>query len=174
MNVGKYLENVFKNIVTISWLFSKTAVIFGYDHSSDSSLESLKLFKRQNESDVFTVDILVNEKARHRHRTHNLEYIRNLMVSRICETYQMYDYFIMMDSDDVCATNIKTDVLHKHLTNNILWDSLSFNGRISVSQTEDSGSTPLNSSRHSLRVKTAAYEAVNLGSSPSDDFYIKN
>ena len=115
MNVGKYLENVFKNIVAISWLFSNTVVIFGYDHSSDSSLDSLKLFKQQNESDVFTVDILINEKKRHMYRTHNLEHIRNLMISRIYETYQLYDYFIMMDSDDVCSTLIKTDVLHRHI-----------------------------------------------------------
>jgi hypothetical protein len=127
MNVEKYLHNIFKNIIAISKLFDKIVVIFGYDNSSDSSLEHLLLFKQQKESEYFIVDILINKMIRHKHRTHNLEYIRNLMATHMYKIYPSYDYFIMMDSDDVCSTPINTDVLHKHLKNNISWDALSSN-----------------------------------------------
>lgn len=35
----KYLFNVLNNIKTISSLFMKTVVIFGYNHSKDTSLQ---------------------------------------------------------------------------------------------------------------------------------------
>lgn len=127
LNVQKYLLNIFENITIISELFEKTSVIFGYDISSDLSLEYLLPFKEKQQSNTFNVDVLINENPRHRYRTHNLEYIRNLMIEHMYKNYSNYDYFIMMDSDDVCSTRIKKEILYKHLLNNDKWDSLSFN-----------------------------------------------
>ena len=78
MNCGKYLLNVFDNLLNINKLFSKTSIIFGYDKSNDNSLELLQEFKNNNKN--IDIVILENIRKRYKYRTHNLEYIRNLML----------------------------------------------------------------------------------------------
>lgn len=124
-NCEKYLDNIFTNILKIRTLFNKFVVIFGYDHCKDNSLKMLRLFKKQNED--IDINIIINNNKRHKYRTHNLAIIRNLMIDFIFNNYHEYDFFIMMDSDDVCSSPINLDILKKHVQNNNLWDSVSFN-----------------------------------------------
>jgi len=127
LNVQKYLMSVLENVIIISKLFEKIIIIFGYDHSIDLSLEIIQNFKKTQESENFHIEILINNNPMEKYRTHNLENIRNIMISCIYDKYSDYDYFIMMDTDDVCSKKINIEILRKHLLNNDKWDSLSFN-----------------------------------------------
>lgn len=124
-NCDKYLNNIFINLLSIRTLFNNFAIVFGYDHCGDNSLKMLEEFKYKN-NDI-CINILINNNKRFRYRTHNLAFIRNLMVEYIYTNYPNYELFIMMDSDDVCSKPIDLNILEKHLNNNSKWDSLSFN-----------------------------------------------
>ncbi len=123
-NVENYLDKIFSNLLEINKLFIEFSIIFGYDHSKDKSLEKLEKFKLSNNN--LEIEILINNNKRFKYRTHNLAFIRNLMIKLVYEKYSNYDFFIMMDSDDVCSQPINYDILKKHLVNDT-WDSLSFN-----------------------------------------------
>lgn len=125
-NVEVYLQCIFLNLLRLKILFNKITIIFGYDHSGDKSLELLQKFKSENSNSNFNIEILINNNTRSKFRTYNLAYIRNLMINYVFENCSNYEYFIMMDSDDVCVNEIKIDILQKHLLNGG-WDSLSFN-----------------------------------------------
>lgn len=124
-NCDEYLNNIFVNLLSIRTLFNKFAIVFGYDHCKDNSLKMLEEFKLKNND--LSINILINNNKRFRYRTHNLALIRNLMIEYAYTNYSEYDFFIMMDSDDVCSKPINLNTLKKHLNNNINWDSLSFN-----------------------------------------------
>lgn len=124
-NCDKYLNNIFLNLLSIRTLFDKFVIIFGYDHCKDNSLKMLEEFKLKN--DDLSINILINNNKRFRYRTYNLAFIRNLMVEYVYTNYPEYDFFIMMDSDDVCSKPINLNILEKHLNSNSEWDSLSFN-----------------------------------------------
>ena len=60
-------------------------------------------------------------------RTENISNARNSIINFIkSQTSEYYDYFIMMDFDDVCSGNLDTNVLIKYINENN-WDCLSFN-----------------------------------------------
>jgi hypothetical protein len=124
-NCEKYLISIFDNILRIKTIFDNISVIFGYDHCKDNSLNLLQEFKKTNNN--LEIIILINDNPRFKYRTHNLAYIRNLMIDYMYANYYNYNFFIMMDSDDVCSKNINVDILQKHIECNNLWDSLSFN-----------------------------------------------
>lgn len=126
-NCGEYLANIFDNLLKIKTLFNNYTIIFGYDHCKDNSLNILKEFELKNNLINININIIINNNKRLKYRTHNLEIIRNLMIDYIYKNYSNYDYFIMMDSDDVCSKPINLNILKKHLYNSIFWDSLSFN-----------------------------------------------
>ena len=71
--------------------------------------------------------ILENTQKRYKYRTHNLEYIRNLMLELIRKKYSHYEYYITIDSDDVCSGPIDINILKKHINNDKKWDVLTFN-----------------------------------------------
>jgi hypothetical protein len=50
-----------------------------------------------------------NDNKRLKYRIHNLAHIGNLMIELVYKKYSNYDFFIMMDFDDVChqPTNLK-------------------------------------------------------------------
>mgnify|MGYP003998353843 CR=1 FL=1 len=124
-NCEKHLLNVFSNLLIINQLFIKTSIIFGYDNSKDNSLKLLHTFKNSNKH--IDIVILENTQKPHKYRTHNLEYIRNWMLEIVHERYSHYNYYITIDSDDVCATPIDINILKKHIDNETNWDVLSFN-----------------------------------------------
>jgi glycosyltransferase involved in cell wall biosynthesis len=117
-NCDKYIDKVYGNILKISKCFNKFKIIIAYDESTDNSLEKLKQFEN--------VTIIFNNNKSNV-RTENISNARNSIINFIkSDSSEYYDYFIMMDFDDVCAGELDISVLSKYLnTNN--WDSLSFN-----------------------------------------------
>ena len=119
---AKYLENVFINIKKIQGLFNKTKIIISYDVSKDNTLT--KLYNLQNN---FDIEILINKDPLSHIRTVNIEKARNKLIDKIYNKYSDYDYFIMMDMDDVCSKPINIEVLKEALDKNNVWDGLFFN-----------------------------------------------
>ena len=99
-NCDKYLDKIFENI---------------YLKLKEYQLKNLKL------------ELYVNKDKMFPYRTWNISKGRNYCINTIKNKYSDYDYFIVMDMDDVCARNVKIDVIEQYLNRNDEWDSLSFN-----------------------------------------------
>ena len=124
-NCEKYLDKVFNNIEQISSLFSDYIILIYYDNSDDNTLTVLKNYQNLNPKLIYYVNtdpIVFSWNT----RTFNIAKGRNWCIQTIKCFYSDWEFFIMMDFDDVCSDNIKLDVLSKNLIRND-WDSLSFN-----------------------------------------------
>jgi glycosyltransferase involved in cell wall biosynthesis len=122
-NCGPYLRSVFKNMEAIGSLFDKYVIILAYDHSNDGSLSIIKEYIKNNPGKVY---LYVNNNKLSIYRTHNIANARNKCMDLIKEKFADYEYFIMMDCDDVCSKAAKTDIVKSYLDRDD-WDSLSFN-----------------------------------------------
>ena len=120
-NCEKYLEKVFSNIEKIGTIFDEYVIIVYYDESNDNTLEFLKRYKEKNNKLIF----YVNRDPLSKYRTHRIAKGRNKCLNMIRSNYKDYDFFIMMDFDDVCAKELKLDVLKNKLLLTE-WDALSF------------------------------------------------
>jgi glycosyltransferase involved in cell wall biosynthesis len=123
-NCGPYLEKVFKNMEIIGKLFQEFKIIISYDQSSDNSLDILLKYQSKN-PDNFILHI--EKEPLLEYRTHNIARARNKCLDIIRSKFSNYDYFIMMDCDDVCSEPILLENLLYYLIVNTEWDSLSFN-----------------------------------------------
>lgn len=123
-NCEQYLENVFKNIKKIQECFEKTKIIISFDISIDSTLRKLCELKK-----TFDIDIIINKEPLTNSRTVNIERARNKILNKIYNEYNDYEYFIMIDLDDVSSKPINIDVLKEILHENKIniWDGLFFN-----------------------------------------------
>ena len=123
-NCGPFLERVFKNIETIAKQFSDYQIIMAYDDSSDNSLQLLQEFIQ-----VYTNKFIlhINIEPLSQYRVYNIAKARNKCLDIIRSQFPDYEYFIMIDCDDVCAAPIKIEYLLYYLTVNTDWDALSFN-----------------------------------------------
>jgi len=129
-NCNKYLENIFKNILKVRQIFNEIKVIVAYDNSYDNSLETLnQLNELYNKS--FSTEIIINTEKMSDYKTENITNARNSILNYIRNDNDSskYDYFIMMDFDDVCEKDLNTNILEKYLDKKYIneWDSLSFN-----------------------------------------------
>ena len=133
-NCGKYLEKVLKNMELIGALFSSYKIIISYDHSSDKSLEILQNYQELHSD---TMILHVNTEQIYEFRVYNIAKARNKCLDIIREKFSTYEYFIMMDCDDVCSDIRDLESLKYYIYNNELtnswdskatsWDSISFN-----------------------------------------------
>lgn len=121
-NCGKYLINVFENINKIIPLFNDYIIILYYDNSDDNTIEILNEYKKK-----YKIILYHNTKYFSKYRTHRLAYGRNVCLNIIQNQFNNFEYFIMMDFDDVCAEPIKINSLKNGLNNKDKWDALSFN-----------------------------------------------
>ena len=124
-NCEKYLDKIFLNMEKISSLFEEYAIILYYDKSNDNTLNKLIQYQLKNSHFKFYVNkdpTLPSKK----YRTHNIAKGRNYCIDYINKTHPDYEYFIMMDCDDVCENNVNLNVLQKNLLRDD-WDCLSFN-----------------------------------------------
>ena len=103
-------------------IFNETKIIVAYDKSTDNTLEILENLQKK-----FDLTILINKNPLSSVRTINIENARNSILNSIYEKYSNYDYFIMMDLDDVCSKEINLDVLKNGLNEKEEWDALFFN-----------------------------------------------
>ena len=124
-NVGKYLNNVFRNMEKIASLFDDYVIILYYDNSSDDTIEILKKYHNFNPKLLF----FVNKKKLFKSRVHNIARGRNFCLNIIRQKFSNYEYFIMMDCDDVCSGNVNLEVLKSCLQEEKInkWDALTFN-----------------------------------------------
>ena len=126
-NCAQYLPTVFANIAKITPLFDDYKIVIAYDNSTDKSLRILCDMKRQFPK----LEILINRNATGSIRTQNIANARNELL-RYMRADRTFDYFIMIDMDDVCAGNMNVSVLQKYIdiernNNTTSWDALSFN-----------------------------------------------
>ena len=121
-NCGKFINNVFSNIEILQKKFADIKVIVAYDSSDDNTLDALR-----NLQSKFDLTILINKGETSSVRTLNIERARNVLLQLIYEKYNHFDYFIMMDFDDVCSKPINIDVLTDGLKDKDSWDALFFN-----------------------------------------------
>lgn len=123
-NCETYLDNVFKNIEKIQKLFIKSKIIISFDISNDFTLKKLIELKQN-----FDIDIIINKDPLTNIRTLNIENARNKIIEKIYNEYSDYNYFIMIDMDDVSSKPINIDVLQEILDEKKIniWDGLFFN-----------------------------------------------
>ena len=119
-----YLEKVFKNIETIGAQFDDYKIIIAYDNSIDNSLQILQEFKKKHTNNFI---LHVNNEILSEYRVYNIAKARNTCLDIIRSQFPDYEYFIMIDCDDVCASPIKLEYLLYYLTVNTDWDALTFN-----------------------------------------------
>ena len=122
-NCGPFLDKVFKNIETIGKIFNDYKIIIAYDHSTDNSLQILQKYKSTNDSFV----LYIETEPQTPYRTHNIARARNKCLDIIRNNFSDYEYFIMIDCDDICSEPVKLEYILYYLTINTEWDSISFN-----------------------------------------------
>ena len=122
-NCGPYLDKVFNNMEKIGSLFIDYAIVLYYDKSSDDTLQKLKDYQKRNSKLMF----YVNTAPLAPYRTYNIAKGRNFCISQVRQQYKDYDYFIMMDCDDVCAGDVNLRPIFKAIMRESQWDSISFN-----------------------------------------------
>lgn len=122
-NVAEHISGVIKNMEKIGSLFEDYIILLYYDHSSDNTLNIVKNHQKQNPK----IQLYVNKNPLTKFRTHNIAKGRNFCLYTIRKYYSNYEYFIMMDCDDVCSGNMNIDILKNYLSVPETWDALSFN-----------------------------------------------
>lgn len=129
-DVGCYLDDVFNNIGFIGQLFDDFHIIIYYDESDDNTLVKLNEYYEYYQSKM---TVLIGEYPLTNVRTQNIANARNGILTKIKELDNNdFQYFIMMDMDEVCSCKFNKHALDNYLqyerTNNPLsWDALSFN-----------------------------------------------
>ena len=118
-NCGRYLEKVLKNMHIIGKLFNEYTIFLYYDDSNDNTLDIL------NKSACSNFIVHRNTEYHSPFRTHRIAHGRNKCLEFIWVRCPTYEYFIMMDCDDVSADTVHPDILAKYLQRND-WDALSF------------------------------------------------
>ena len=128
LNCEKYLKNVFNNIVKIGELFDNYKIIIEYYQSNDNSLNILYELKKKFEN-VCQFEIIINNNKIVETNSENISNARNSIIDFIRNNNNNdnddYEYFIMMNFNDVYEKEINTNTLKNHLNNNL--DSLLFN-----------------------------------------------
>ena len=123
-NCEAYLEKVFKNIELIGNIFNEYKIIIAYDNSNDNSLLYLNNYATNNPEKII---LHINTEPLSHFRVYNITKARNTCLQIIRENFSNYEYFIMIDCDNVCAKPINLEYLLYYLTINTDWDALTFN-----------------------------------------------
>jgi hypothetical protein len=117
-----YIDAVFKNIDKIIPLFEDYKIVLAYDKSEDKTLKKLCDMKRK-----YNMDILINPNPCTQIRVENICNARNQLLKYMRkENTPNFEYFIMMDFDDVCSETINISAFKNGLKRDD-WESLSFN-----------------------------------------------
>ena len=129
-NCGKYLEKVLQNMDIIGSLFSDYKIIISYDKSDDNTLDIIQNYQKTNNiNNDCRLILYINEDILHEYRVYNIAKARNKCLDIIKEQFNDYDYFIMMDADEVCYESPQINLLEYYLMRENVpeWDALSFN-----------------------------------------------
>jgi hypothetical protein len=123
-NCGQYLEKVFQNIEYIGNMFDDYKIVMAYDKSIDKSLEILNSYRNKFPEKMI---LHINTEPLSSFRVYNIAKARNKCLDIIRSHFPDYEYFIMIDCDEVCSNNVKIEYLSYYLTINTEWDALTFN-----------------------------------------------
>jgi hypothetical protein len=123
-NCAPYLKEVFNNIQTIGLLFQDYKIIISYDDSEDNSLEFLTNYRDQHPEQMI---LHINTERLSKYRVYNIAKARNSCLEIIRSQFSNYEFFIMIDCDEVCSNAVNIEPLLYYLRDNIEWDALSFN-----------------------------------------------
>ena len=129
-NVGPFLSNVLKNIQALCGSFNDYYIVISYDDSQDNTLELLEKFMIKHPGKM---KIIKGNNQLGEIRTQNIANARNKILDTIREVnLKCFDYFIMMDMDDVNSVKMNLNVLNTFIESErkeepLPWDSLSFN-----------------------------------------------
>jgi hypothetical protein len=121
-NCASYLNKVLENIEQLGSLFDDYTIVIYYDKSNDNTLEILKQYQNKNPK----LKLYINANPLSKFRTHNIAIARNFCLNFVRNNKEQFNYFIMMDFDDVNCKNINVNTLGKYLKRED-WDGLSFN-----------------------------------------------
>jgi hypothetical protein len=128
LNCEKYLYKVFENIEKIGSLFDEYKIIIAYDISTDDTLNILNNLCEKLGNDKMR--IIINKNKLFQQRSKNICYARNSILNLIRDdNLEDYEYFIMIDMDDVCSYPVNIELLKKHIEKDEKWDCLTFNKR---------------------------------------------
>jgi hypothetical protein len=123
-----HLDAVFLNMNKIGSIFDDYRVVIFFDHSQpslfiDDTLERIQNYQTQNNK----VTLIINPTPLHNNKgkTYKLAHARNGCIQYIRDNCPEFQYFIVMDADDVSTSPIKVDRLKKYLKRSD-WDGLSF------------------------------------------------
>ena len=122
-NCATYLNKVFQNIETIGNLFEDYRIIIAYDKSNDDSLQILQDYNQQTNKLILHIE---NEPLT-QYRTHNIARARNKCLDIIRNKFNGFEYFIMIDCDDVCFNLVTVEPIIYYCNISTEWDALSFN-----------------------------------------------
>ena len=122
-NCGPYLQKVFKNIETIGQIFEDYKVIIAYDNSTDNSLHLLQQYQKQTNKMI----LYINNEPLSNFRVYNIAKARNKCLEIVRTQFPDYEYFIMIDCDEVCSNRVKLEYLLYYLKINTEWDAMTFN-----------------------------------------------
>lgn len=129
-HVEPYLNDVFKNIQILCDLLDDYYIIICYDESNDNTRNVLEEIMKSYPGKM---KIIQGNKELGKIRTQNIANARNKILRNIQEQkFHDFEYFIMMDMDDVCSgkmnTNVIKDIIESERNETpLLWDALSFN-----------------------------------------------
>lgn len=124
-NCAMFLPFVFKNMEKIGALFEKYIIILVVDDSIDNTINVVSEYATNNPDHVL---LYINKTPLTDIRTVNIAHARNLCLYMMKHAFSDWEYFIMMDCDDINAGQLNTTPLENHLTDEKteLWDALSF------------------------------------------------
>ena len=105
-NCEKYIINVFNNIETIGNIFDDYKIIISYDSSNDNTLTKLHDYKIFNPNRII---LHIETEQLSNFRVYNIARARNRCLEIIRANFSDYEYFIMIDCDDICSKPVKID-----------------------------------------------------------------
>ena len=115
-----------QNIEKIGNIFDEYVLIFACDISSDNTFEILENYKQLNSK--LNIIISINTDSVSEFRVYNIAKARNKCLDIIREKFVSYEYFIMIDCDDVSINPVNLEPLKYYLETGInKWDGLTFN-----------------------------------------------
>lgn len=129
-NCEPHLLNVFRNIEKITTLLDDYHIVISFDQSADASLNVLYKMK----SKFFgKMTILFNNNSLSPLPIKNISDARNRILDFMGQDleHEGFEYFILMDMDDVCASSMQIENLEYYLKKEreeqtSTWDCLSF------------------------------------------------
>jgi acetyltransferase-like isoleucine patch superfamily enzyme len=126
-NIEKYLPNTIKKLEMIANLFYQHQIIIYENDSNDKTLSILKEWKSSRE-DKYDIKIISETNIKGK-RTHVLSYARNLLLKEALK-YD-YEYFIVVDLDDVITDLDEKGILSSfELNNEVDWAGIGGNQNV--------------------------------------------